>query len=255
MSSRTWLRALLFLLFLCFGFGLLSDLLQDSGEPAPPRPTASPGAAPTRQPSVPPEPAGEAILVLGVDDLGKDHPRLLAVWLVAHDPAQDLVLLYGIPISASAPEGDDRPLAALFDWSRKKGIDRDFERALASLAPLPHRAVVVMDETAFATAVDVLGGADLGGTLLDGEEVLAFLRLLQTKPEALLAAQAELLLALRPALQDLGPTPDISELEQLHPKHVSLSLKPQQLAALVAPMLPFEAGAIRVGTLLDQPAP
>jgi hypothetical protein len=242
------------LLFLCFGFGLLSVVLQDRGAPAPPRPTAVASVADSPRTPAPAGAAGEAILVLGVDDLSRDHPRLLALWLVAHDSTQDLLLLYGIPISAVA-EGDERTLAALFDWSGKRGLPRDFERALASLAPLSHQAVVVMDEHAFASAVDVLGGVDLGGTLLDGEQVLAFLRLLQAKPEALLAAQAELLLALRPALQDLGPTPDISELEQLHPKHVALSLKPQQLAALVAPMLPFEAGAIRVGTLLDQPAP
>jgi hypothetical protein len=255
MSSRTWLRALIFLLFLCFGFGLLSVVLQDGGGRPSASPTAlgapSPHAAPTTEPAAP----GTAILILGVDDLGKESPRLLAVWLAAHDVAQDQVLLYGIPISAAAPGSEDRPLAALFGWSRNQGLAPEFERSLAGLVPLPYQATVVMDEAAFATAVDVLGGADLGGTRLQGEQVLAFLRLLQTKPEALLAAQAELLLALRPGLQDLGPTPDISQLEALHPEHVHLSLDKQQLAALVAPMLPFEAASIRVGTLLDQPSP
>ncbi len=254
MSSRTWLRALIFLLFLCFGLGLLSVVLQDSGgSPAPP-PIASVTLRPAPPPTLEPATPGTGILILGVDDLGKDDPRLLAVWMAVHDVPQDQVLLYGIPISA-APAETDRPLAALFRWSRKKGLDPDFERSLAALVPLPYQATLVMDEAAFATAVDVLGGADLGGTRLQGEEVLAFLRLLQTKPEALLAAQSELLLALRPGLQDLGPTPDISQLEALHPEHVYLSLDKQQLSALIAPMLPFQAASIRVGTLLDQPAP
>jgi hypothetical protein len=255
MSSRIWLRALIFLLFLCFGFGLLSVVLQDGGGSPAPSLTATAWHRPTPAGTTEPAAPGTAILILGVDDLGGDQPRLLAVWMAAHDAAQDQLILYGIPISAAAPGSDERPLAALFGWSSAEGLDPGFERSLAALVPLPHQATVVMDEAAFGTAVNVLGGADLGGTRLRGEEVLAFLRLLQTKPEALLAAQAELLLALRPGLQDLGPTPDISQLERLYPEHVQLSLDVQQLAALVAPMLPFEAASIRVGTLLDQPAP
>jgi len=254
MSSRTWLRALFFLLFLCFGFGLLSVMLEGGNDSSSTRPTPSPGPRPTAPSSEAASEQTSAILVLGVDDLAKEQPRLLAVWLVAHDTTQDQVLLYGIPISATA--GDDpRSLAALFSWSQANGLSPEFQAALSTLAPLSHQATVVMDEAAFAEAVDVLGGAAIGGTSLHGEEVVAFLRLLQTEPEALLAAQSEILLALRPGLQDLGPTPDISQLEALHPGHVQLSLDKQQLAALIAPMIPFEAAGIRVGTLLDQPTP
>jgi hypothetical protein len=255
MAPRTWLRALIFLLFLCFGLGLLSVMLQeDDGSPSAP-PTAHPVPIATSVTSAAPAAPGSAILVLGVDDLSKEQPRLLAAWVAAHDTTQDQLLLYGIPISTAAPGTDEVPLAALFRWSREAGLDPEFASALAALAPLPYQATVVMDETAFATGVDVLGGADLGGTRLQGEQVLAFLRILQTNPEALLAAQSEVLLALRPGLQDLGPTPDISRLAVLHPEHVYLSLDEQQLAALVAPMMPFEAASIHVGTLLDQPAP
>jgi hypothetical protein len=255
MSSRTWLRALFFLLFLCFGFGLLSVMLEGGNDASSTRPTLSPAPRPTAAPSEAASAQTSAILVLGVDDLSKEQPRLLAVWLVAHDTTQDQVLLYGIPISATDSGDDPRSLAALFSWSQANGLSPEFQGALSTLAPLSHQATVVMDEAAFAEAVDVLGGAAIGGTTLHGEEVVAFLRLLQTEPEALLAAQSEILLALRPGLQDLGPTPDISQLEALHPGHVQLSLDKQQLAALIAPMIPFEAAGIRVGTLLDQPAP
>ncbi|MCJ7512783.1 MAG: hypothetical protein MUO23_07415 [Anaerolineales bacterium] len=252
MSSRTWVRALLFLLLLCFGFGLLSVVLQDRSDPSPGNPSATTPAGPPASTSTP-SAASTAILILGVDNLDQESPRLLATWVAAHDPEQDQLLLYGIPTSASAPTGDGRPLASLFTWSRTAGVGDDFMQALSALVPLTYQATVVMDEAAFAAAVDALGGADLGGTHLQGAQLLAFLRLLQTKPEALLAAQAEVLLALRPGLQDLGAAPDISDLEALHPDHVHLTLEPQQLAALVAPMLPFEAASIRVGTLLDQP--
>lgn len=251
MSSRTWLRALFFLLFLCFGFGLLSVLVQDSGPPREGTPTPSPTPTTTTE-----NPADEtAILVLGVDALGSERPRLLAIWIVGFEPPGDETLVYGLPLSAAAPSGPDNALASLFTWSRQEGVDARFLQALAELVPLQYDAVVVMDEVAFAKAVDVLGGANLAGTELKGDEVLAFLRLLYAKPEALLSAQEELLLALRPGLQDLGPTPDISSLEAVHPEHVYLSLEPMQLAALVAPLLPFEAASIRLGSLIEPTAP
>ena len=112
MSSRTWLRALFFLLFLCFGFGLLSVMLEGGNDSSSTRPTPSPGPRPTAPSSEAASEQTSAILVLGVDDLAKEQPRLLAVWLVAHDTTQDQVLLYGIPISATASDDDLRSLAA-----------------------------------------------------------------------------------------------------------------------------------------------
>ena len=71
MSSRTWLRALFFLLFLCFGFGLLSVMLEGGDDSPSPRPTRTPAPRPTAASSEAASAQPHTILVLGVDDLSK----------------------------------------------------------------------------------------------------------------------------------------------------------------------------------------
>jgi hypothetical protein len=257
MPSRAWLRALIFVVFLCFGLGVLTVVFQDAERaPGPTEPTQAPKTpTATIEPKSTNALAFNAVLVLGVDRLAKNQARLEAVWVVAFPSSHDEITLFGLPIDASPASAEGATLASLFSWTPKKGVDEGFLSAMSEILPFEYQSVVVIDEAGFSTAVDFLGGADLAGETFGGDEVLAFLDVLQGKPEAALVAQAEILSGLRPGLQALGATPDVAELIALHPEHVYLSDEPFELAALITPLLPFDAGTIRITTALDQAAP
>lgn len=244
MSNRAPFKLLLLVVVVCFALGLLSVFLrqaqQSSGALTP---TA------TRQASN----GQTTILVLGVDDFASDDPKLNSIWLATFRlPGKD-IFLYGVPIDQPVATGGASGLRALFHWSTEQGVDAAFLSSLLEIVPLAPQVVVLMDNAAFASIVDYLGGVELNGTGFSGPQVLGVLSLVGDDPQALLATQSHLLEALVQKLPSLGETPDVSPIQALVPEHIHLTIPVSQVIGLVAPLLPIEPSSVYV-SLWAKPA-
>jgi hypothetical protein len=177
-----------------------------------------------------------SVLIVGVDELTRQDPTLRAVWVMLYDATRERLYLHGIPIDINTIEGGVITLEDSFRWSLREGLDPDFMDALHQILPLSPDLIVVNDETAFASAVNYLGGVEIEGAELDGESVLAFLSLSWEKPGVLLSNQALLLEALVPRALTSAPSPELTELIELIPEHVYLSLDVTDAVSLLTPL-------------------
>jgi hypothetical protein len=243
MGRRAQLKLLLLVIIVGFVLGLLSVLLGHievggaSGTP-----TAPAGLGQT------------TILILGVDRFDQP-PALRAIWFATFRPPGRSVFLYGLPTNAPIAAQDIVTLNALFSWSADRGVDPLFLETLAQAVPLQPNVTVLMDETAFASLIDYLGGVDLNGTTFSGNEVLGFLSLVVEEPEASLASQSKLIQAMVERLPHLGAVPDVNPLVGLVPDHAHLSLPANQLLGILSPLLPVDPAEIHVDRWSVEAAP
>jgi len=243
MGRRAQLKLLLLVIMVGFVLGLLSVLLGHFE-------AGNAGGTPT----VPAGIGQTTILILGVDRFDQP-PALRAIWFATFRPPGRSVFLYGLPTNAPIAAEDIVTLNALFSWSADQGVDPLFLDTLAGVVPLQPDVTVLMDETAFASLIDYLGGVDLNGTVFSGTEVLGFLSLVVEEPEASLASQSRLIEAMVQRLPTLGALPDVTPLLGLVPDHAHLSLPSNQLMAMLSPLFPVEPAGIHVDRWTSQAAP
>ena len=188
------------------------------------------------------------LLVIGVDDLGKESPELRALWMVSFRPPERDVLLLGVPIDQTSEDGDSK-LQETFGLTAEKQASEAFLRTMLDILPVQPNVVIVMDEVFFGALVDYLGGAFVYEGHLDGTSVIALQNVLAEDAEALLVMQAKVLKALAFNISLLESTPDIEPLLALIPTHCKPSVDPAQLVLLISPLLPLQPETIRVETL------
>ena len=238
-------RTTLFLIALgFFALGIASVIFRPRNGVVP---TPSAPAVTSAAPNAP----QDTVLILGVDDLSSDDPQLAAVWLAAHRPPGDSVFLFGLPIDASTPAGPT--LEEIFGWDPESGPDPGFLDAVHSLSPIPLGFTVVLDETAFATLIDFLGGVELNGGVVGGREVLGVMGLLAADPAAALEAQRRLLEALAQRAGGIGPGSELQPLVDLIPEHAYTSVPVSEALTLAAPLLPLTADRIHVSLPVPEP--
>lgn len=242
--------AILIVVLLCFWLGVLSSLLSDNGlrdEAATQTATYALGAqlTPTLE-----NRTRRIFLVLGVDDLTSSEPTLLATWLVVYRVPEADIVLIGFPLNWVTSVQPSASLRELFSWDPERGLPDLFMHSLIEASPYGEpEQIIVMDEVAFAAAVDYLGGVPNGGRFMDGEEVVSFQRLIANEPEALLVTQSNMLDRLRYQLPRLGTTPDLSPLLSCIPDHCYLTVDAPQLILMASPLLPINPDSVHVRLL------
>jgi hypothetical protein len=187
-------------------------------------------------------------LILGVDDLQSQQPELVAIWYATFRLPGKGIFLVGLPTNSPSLGAQSPTLHDLFLWSADHGVDPTFLEALAQYVTPSPDVILVLDEVAFATLVDYVGGVTLEGSHLDGLQVVGVLRLLADQPQALLATQRGVLLALSSQAHLLGSSPDATSLIDLIPSHAYCSTPPQQVVAMVLPLLPLEPTSVFLQT-------
>ena len=247
MQRRPFL--LLGVIAICFTLGLLSVFLAPRGEQAP-DPLATP-PPPTRT-ADPAASTQVTILVLGVDRMAAERPRLRAVWLASfRPPGRDLFFL-GLPTSYRLAEGFPS-LAQQFSWTPQAGPGEDFLTALHTAAPQEIQVIAALDDLGFSSLIDYAGGIDLNGVPLRGDQALAVLGLLENDPAAMLSTQARLLEALIVPAAAVSSTPDVSPLIALIPAHAFLSESFTYFAARLSQLLPLDPSSVHVDLLAPAP--
>lgn len=192
------------------------------------------------------------ILVLGVDRLEAERPRLRAVWLASfRPPGRDLFFL-GLPASYRLAEGFPS-LSEQFSWTPQAGPGEDFLTALHTAAPQEVQVIAALDDFGFASLIDYAGGIDLNGVPLRGDQALAVLGLLEDDPAAMLSTQARLLEALILPAAAVSSSPDVSPLIAMIPRHAFLSESFTYFASRLSPLLPLDPAAVHVDLLAPAP--
>jgi hypothetical protein len=113
--------------------------------------------------------------------------------------------------------------------------------ALYREIPLELDAVIVLDETGFAQAIDFLGGVPINEATFTGQEVLGIMSLTEDDPSASLSLQRRLLAAMSQRAVEVGASPEITPLVELIPEHLYLSIPINKLVELLAPVLPIRS--------------
>jgi hypothetical protein len=230
MTKRPPLAVILVVIVLCFALGLLNVLLGSPEE------TVAPPPNPTRTAIAENLTDLRSVMIVGVDELNSPTPSLRALWFLLYQVSGETLYLHGVPIDSAAGDSVSATLRDIFTWSVQDGLDPEFTETLYQILPLSPDLIVVNDDIAFASAVNYLGGVDIEGAAFDGESILAFLSLSWNKPDILLNNQALILEALIPEALSVAPSPEFTELIELIPEHVHISLDVTDAVAMLTPL-------------------
>lgn len=243
MGRRPSLALLIVVAGAFFLIGLYTAFLQDSPGEAP----ATRQAAPTPQATAA---AGQetTLLILGVDDLQSSSPELEAIWFLSYQLPEPHIFLLGVPLDTIVDGDPAQAISESFTFDSASGLGESFSSRLFQAIPLQPQAIVVLDRTAFAAAIDFVGGVRLNEADFSGQEVLGILSLTEDDPQASLALQTRLLSALSSSATSVAETPEITPLVELVPEHIYLSTSLNQIVALVSPLLPIRPETTHIET-------
>ncbi|MGH2627748.1 MAG: hypothetical protein ACRDHY_13980 [Anaerolineales bacterium] len=247
MQRRPFL--LLGVVVICFSLGLISVLVAPQGAPA--REQVATPPAPTRT-ADPAASSQVTVLVVGVDRLDVESPRLRAVWLASFRPPGRELFFLGLPVTYRLAQGFPS-LAEQFSWTPQAGPGEGFLAGVHTAAPQEIQVIAALDDFGFASLIDYAGGINLNGVPLRGDQALAVLGLLENDPSAMLSTQARLLQALIVPAAGVSSSPDVSPLIALIPAHAFLSESFTYFAARLSALLPLDPSAVHVDLLAPAP--
>lgn len=190
------------------------------------------------------------ILILGVDRLDNPDPRLRAIWVLTLPGDDEPITLSGVPVDLDLVEGAGVTLESFFAWTPDHAVAPPFLEALERALRIQVQIVVVMDEQAFMTLVDYLGGVPYEQGALDGQAVLALHEVFAGDSENTVRLQGSVLQALLPQAAALGANPDLEPLLALTPDHVYLSIRNEQFVLLLSRLLPIDPDRIAIQLVL-----
>ncbi len=231
------------MMLVCFAAGAISVLLQ--GEEQDTIPQSTPFESIEIAPTAPIQRGAVSILVLGVDEIQQEKPKILSIWFISFHPPDKKIHLLGIPTDLLLPD-TEIPLSESFSLWEAPDYGADFITAMDQLSPHPIFGIAVLDEEGFSALIDYLGGFSLDDQSYDGASAIGTLRLLENQPLVALKLQAQILRALSVKVPGLGKTPELTTLTLLLPQHAYTSPSPAQLATLASPLLPLQADLIEI---------
>jgi hypothetical protein len=238
------------MMLVCFAAGAISVLLQREQQDAIPQST--PFESIEIAPSAPIQSGAASVLVLGVDEINQDKPKILSIWFVSFHPPDKRIQLLGLPTDLLLPD-TEIPLSEAFSLWEAPDYGADFITAMGHFSPNPIFGIAVLDEEGFSALIDYLGGFSLDDQSYDGASAIGTLRLLEKQPLIALKLQAQILRALSVKAPDLGKTPELTPLTLLLPEHAYTSPSPAQLATLASPLLPLQADLIEITIFTPTP--
>jgi hypothetical protein len=156
------------------------------------------GIIPPTQPAPPAsQPAGQrSILVIGVDNLSAEQPRLESIWLVLFVPPEPRLTYLPVFPSFSGSVREDVNLQTAFQYrsGKQPGLNVEFVQALQA-KKLWWTGSLIVDRYAFAQVLDYLNADSTGDqtiAYLDGENWVKKMAEAAGKPQMAVANQANL---------------------------------------------------------------
>ncbi|HUS85245.1 MAG TPA: hypothetical protein VMX56_08860 [Anaerolineales bacterium] len=239
------------MMLVCFAAGAISVLLQGE-ETQDALPLSTPFESIEIGPTAPVRSGAVSILVLGVDEIEQEKPKLLSVWFISFHPPDKQIHLLGIPTDLLLPD-TEIPLSEAFSLWEAPDYGADFIAAMDTFSPNPIFGIAVLDEQGYSALIDHLGGFSLDDQNYDGASAIGSLRLVEDQPTVAIKLQGQILRALSVKVADLGETPELTPLTLLLPENAYTSPSPAQLATLASPLLPLRADLIEISILGTTP--
>ena len=251
MRSRLPVVLFVLMMLVCFAAGAISVFLQGENN-RDTIPQSTPFESIEIAPSAPIRSGAVSILVLGVDEIKQEKPKLLSVWFISFHPPDKKIHLLGLPVDLLLPD-TEIPLSEAFSLWEAPDYGAGFIAAMDPFSPHPIFGIAVLDEEGFSALIDYLGGFSLDDQIYNGASAIGTLRLLEDQPLIALKLQAQILRALSVKVPDLGKTPELTPLTLLLPENAYTSPSPAQLATLASPLLPLHSDLIEISILETTP--
>lgn len=165
------------------------------------------------------------ILVIGVDDLGRENPRLVGMWLVIYFPSKPTITF--VPIY---PEPQRTTLAESLPFARSFKLDTEGTPHVDFLNLLRQEQIwwngyVLLDETAIAEAVDFFGSEKVNdGEIFNGKKILIASTSSWGDTSQTIDNQTNLIRQLCSQMSYLDADTDIKPILNLIPSHIRTNM-------------------------------
>ena len=168
-----------------------------------------------------------SILLAGVDSLNNLKPELNSLWMVSYLPADATLRMLPIYPTGKVSSSDFKArLVHSFGLAQEDSqlvLGEDFVRFLDE-SNYWWSGYVIYDQVAQESMVDLLGGIELDGEIISGNQMVHKLSTLVEEPQAVYLAQLAGLQAACSKLPDLVQNPGWHQLRSTIPAHVATDL-------------------------------
>lgn len=164
------------------------------------------------------------VLLVGVDDLNAEQPRLESLWLMLYipsSPGMTLAPLY--PAATDSQPQANEDLRAAFALTPERAPAPSFTDAIQRYE-LSWNHYLVLDQAGLAGLVDFFGGVELGSSRLDGAAMLRYLADHEGEVSTAIESQAALMKALCARGNQAGEQIDIQQIFTRLDGHLSTSM-------------------------------
>lgn len=184
-----------------------------------------------------------SLLLISTSSLNSTNPNLESIWLATYFPSDTNIRL--LPIF---PSGDptisewESHLVNSFKMNKENGrlaVNQDF-LAVLQAENYWWSGYFVLDEVAMAGLFDLLGGIEMNGQTLSGEQVFSELPSAMEHPDDAYYYQLAILQSACKHISQIATNPDLSQLNLLLPRHMITDLEPNQISIEVQSLLTSE---------------
>jgi hypothetical protein len=173
-----------------------------------------------------------SILFISTTSLTTSNPQLESIWLATYFSTDTVIRL--LPIfptrNQSKSDFDDQLMQSfkLDKLDRIPILDHDFIDLLKK-NNYWWSGYIVLDNVAMTKIINLLGGIDINGKILMGDQVVEEFPKVSDDPQDAFSSQAAILQSTCHKLQAISLNPDMSKLFSLLPNHILTNLDSSQL--------------------------
>jgi hypothetical protein len=173
-----------------------------------------------------------SILLISATSIDTSNPHLESIWLATYFTSDTTIRLLPIFPAGDNPISDfEKQLNHSFDLNKKNGtlvLDQDFTKLLED-NNYWWSGYFIFDEVALTQIFNLLGGIELNGKNLSGEQALNELPRVLDNPYEAFSSQLAILQSACRKFMEANQNPDMSQIISLLPDHIYTSLDFDQL--------------------------
>ncbi len=173
-----------------------------------------------------------SILLISATSIGTSNPQLKSIWLVTYFTSDTTIQLLPIfPAGDNPISNFEKELNHSFDLNKKNGtfeLDPEFIKLLDD-NNYWWSGYFIFDDVAVTEIFNLLGGIELNGKKLSGEQVVNELPEVLDNPQDAFTSQVAILQSACHKLMEINHDPDLSQIFPLLPNHIITSLDINQL--------------------------
>jgi len=173
-----------------------------------------------------------SILLISAASIKPSNPKLESIWLATYFSSDTTIRLLPIfPTGNQSISDFERQVEQSFDLNKKNDklvLDQEFINVLEN-NNYWWSGYVIFDEVALTKIFNLMGGIDLNGKTLSGEQALDELSKMVDSPQEALSAQIAILQSVCHNFFEISPNLDKSQIISLFPNHIFTDLDSTQL--------------------------